>query len=373
MTRLAIIGPVPPFRSGIAQHTMMLARALAPHSDLLVASFTRQYPRWLFPGESDREEGASAGLGSRCQFVLDSLDPRTWRRTVAIVVEHRPDAVIIPWWTIFWGPCLRYLARSISTQGIPVHFFCHNVVDHEASRWKKVLTGWVLRSGDGFFVQSSAEELRLHTLAAMGPVTVHGHPVFEQFPPAHGPRDRRAALELLFFGFVRPYKGLDVLLQALAHLRDVDVMLTVAGEFWGGLDDTHQLIAELDLTNRVQVIPRYVSEIEVAELFARADAVVMPYLSATGSGVLGLAYRYGKPVIASRISGIEEHVVDGQTGILVAPGSTDELADALRSMDATRARAMAPAIEAVASGLTWESLAQAVLRQVAAGSTGPGS
>jgi glycosyltransferase involved in cell wall biosynthesis len=348
---------------------MMLAHALSQHSDLLVVSFTRQYPRWLFPGESDREEGVSAGLGSRCQFVLDSLDPRTWRRTANIVVEHLPDAVIIPWWTIFWAPCFRYLARSISSQGIPVHFFCHNVVDHEASGWKKALTGWVLRSGNGFFVQSSAEERRLRALVARGPVTVHGHPVFGQFPSAPGPRERRAALELLFFGFVRPYKGLDVLLHALARLEDADFMLTVAGEFWGGLDDVRRQISELDLGNRVQVIPRYVSEIEAAELFARADAVVMPYLSATGSGVLGLAYRYGKPVIASRISGIEEHIVDGKTGILVRPGSVDELASALRSIDATRARAMASAIEAVASGLTWESLAAVVLRQVAAGST----
>jgi glycosyltransferase involved in cell wall biosynthesis len=363
--RIAIIGPLPPFRSGIAQHTMMLARALRARSELLVASFTRQYPRWLFPGATDRESGPAVAAEPGVRYLLDSLDPRTWSRTADWVVAHRPVAVVIPWWTIFWAPCAGYIALRLRRRGIPVHFLCHNVVDHEAAAWKRAVTRRVLRLGQGYFVQSEAEERRLRELGIAGPVTVHGHPVFGQFPAASDPLPRRAALELLFFGIVRPYKGLDVLLEAIGRRPHPDLKLTVAGEFWNGYEAVLRDIERLGLGDCVEVIPRYVDEPEAARLFSRADAVVMPYRHATGSGVLGLAYRYGKPVIASRLSGIEEHVLEGETGLLVRPGSAEELARSIGTLDAQRAAAMAPAISRLAASLTWESLADAVLRQVA--------
>jgi glycosyltransferase involved in cell wall biosynthesis len=221
-----------------------------------------------------------------------------------------------------------------------------------------------LRLGQGYFVQSEAEEQCLRELAVEGPVTVHGHPVFGQFPAVTNQLPRRAALELLFFGIVRPYKGLDVLLEAMGRRPHPDLKLTVAGEFWSGLEATLREIERLGLGDCVEVIPRYVDEHEAARLFARADAVVMPYRHATGSGVLGLAYRYGKPVIASRLPGIEEHVREGETGILVRAGSAEELARSIGTLDAQSAAAMAPAIAKLAASLTWESLADAVLMQI---------
>jgi glycosyltransferase involved in cell wall biosynthesis len=365
VTRLAIIGPLPPFRSGVAQHTMMLAGALAPTCELQLISFSRQYPAWLFPGESDRGGAAALMEHMECQYLLDSLNPLTWRRTIEVVADHRPDTVIIPWWTIFWAPCFFYLAGSLAQHGIPVFFLCHNVLDHEASGWKRALTRSVLRRGAGFLVQSESEQRRLQELVPGARSVVHPHPVFRQFPLPSAELPRRAALELLFFGIVRPYKGLDVLLRAVALLPDRDVVLTVAGEFWGRLDATRDLIDELGLAGRVELVPRYLSESEAAALFTRADAIVMPYLSATGSGVLGLAYHYGKPVIASRIAGLEELVIDGRTGLLASPGSAEGLAEVLGTLSADTARAMRPAIEEFAGRLTWESLARATISHVA--------
>lgn len=363
--RLAVIGPIPPFRSGIAEHTHLLASELEKRCHLLIVSYLRQYPAWLYPGQSERGDRRADLIHSRCHFVLDPFRPRTWRQTVDLIAKHEPEAVIIPWWTIYWAPCISVVARGLRRNGISVDFFCHNVLDHEKAAWKRAITSRVLRLGDGYFVQSPFERDRLLSLKTQGRITVHPHPVFNHYPAATLRQPRRAKLELLFFGLVRPYKGLDVLLRALAQIPDIDVRLTVAGEFWGGLKATRSLIASLGISDRVELIPRYVSEAEAASYFSRADVVVMPYRSATGSGVLGLAYHYGKPVVASRLPGIEELVLDGDTGILVEPDSADRLAGALRSMDSARASAMAPAIAAHAATLTWSSLADAVVGHVA--------
>jgi glycosyltransferase involved in cell wall biosynthesis len=365
--RLALVGPLPPFRSGIAQHMMMLSRALEDAADLLLLSFTRQYPKWLFPGESDVDPDATPLDAPHVRYMIDSLNPLTWARAATAIFHHRPDAVVIPWWTIYWAPCFLYLSRRLGARGIPVYFFCHNVIDHEAARWKRALTAAVLCGGDGFFTQSEAERARLHALVPGARVAVHPHPIYTQFPKPSQALPRRATREFLFFGFVRPYKGLDILLRALAVLPDRDVMLTVAGEFWGKPDTTRALIDELGIVDQVELIARYVSETEAANLFHRADALIMPYRSATGSGVLGLAYNYGKPVIASAVPGLAEVVREGETGFLVEPESPEGLALALAAMSADRARAMAPAIAASAAGLTWESLAETVLHQINGG------
>lgn len=363
--RIALVGPLPPFRSGIAQHTMMLASALSERSTLLVISMTRQYPRWLFPGQSDVDPDGQRIETSHIRYLIDSLNPLTWERAFRALAEHGPRAVIIPWWTVYWAPCVLYLARRLKRAGIPVQFLCHNVVDHEAAGWKRLLTRAVLRQGSAFLAQSNGERELLQGLVPGRQVAVHPHPIFTQFPQPARDLPRRAGREFLFFGLVRPYKGLDILLRALAVMEDQDVMLTVAGEFWQPLPPILALIDELGISSRVELIPHYIGEQDAAALFHRADAVVMPYRSASGSGVLGLAYHYRKPVIASRISGLSELVLEGVTGDLVAPETAEALADALMGMTAGRARSMSPGIAEYAKHLSWDSLADMVLSQIA--------
>jgi glycosyltransferase involved in cell wall biosynthesis len=346
---------------------MMLSRVLRGLADLLVVSFTRQYPKWLFPGESDVDPDARMIAAPDVRYLVDSLNPLTWQRALAAIVRYRPDAVIIPWWTVYWAPCFLYLSRRLRAHGLPVYFFCHNVIDHEAAWWKRALTGAVLRGGDGFFAQSEAQRAQLQALTPGGRIAIHPHPIYTQFPAASATLPRRAGLELLFFGFVRRYKGLDILLRALALLPDRDMHLTVAGEFWEKPDTIRALIARLGIANRVELIPHYVSEAEAANLFARTDTLVMPYRGATGSGVLGLAYHYGKPVIASNVPGLSEVVRTGETGLLAEPGSPEALARCLTEMTAERARAMAPAIAAFAAALSWEALAEVMVGSIVGG------
>jgi glycosyltransferase involved in cell wall biosynthesis len=359
--RMGLIGPTLPYRSGIAQHTTMLHRALRSKTELTTLSFTRQYPGWLFPGESDRDPFHEGHREPGVEYLIDSLDPRTWARAVKRLRQAEVEAVVVPWWTVYFAPCFSYFKAAFRRQGLPLVFLCHNVIEHEAALYKTLLSKLVLSGARGYCVQSRAEAGKLTRMLPRARVLVHPHPLYDQFPPAQQELPRRANLELLFFGIVRPYKGLDVLLEAMALLERKDVQLSVVGEFWRDKEPTLKRIAELDIDGRVEVVPRFVSEQEAADYFARADAIVLPYRSASGTGIIPMAYHYGKPVIATRIGGLEDAVSDGKTGFLVDPESPRALAAAIDRVSGAELRALRPQIDAFKASMTWEGLADVLI------------
>jgi glycosyltransferase involved in cell wall biosynthesis len=263
------------------------------------------------------------------------------------------------WWTVYWTFCFRYIAGRLRTAGIPVVLLCHNVIEHESSVWKRHLTLSVFRQAQRFIVHTKEDERNLKQTLPGAQITVHPHPVYNQFPAPTVKLDRRADLELLFYGFVRPYKGLNILLDALALVQTEDIFLTVAGEFWSGERETTEKIRALNLENRVDLRPCYQTDMETAQLFDRADCVVLPYRSATGSGVVTIAYHYNTPVIVTRTGGLPDVVDEGLTGFIVEPESTSSLADGIR-----RAIGFRPPPEnfsAVKDRMSWHSLARAII------------
>jgi glycosyltransferase involved in cell wall biosynthesis len=362
MTSLAVIGPVLPYRGGIAQHTTMLCRALTNRCQTRIYSFSRQYPKWLFPGESDRDPSFIDHREPSTDYCLDAINPLSWKKLATRLSAERPDAVLIPWWTFFLGPCFRFLAGQMRKAGIPVIFLCHNVMDHEASAWKNAVTRAVLRQGSGFVVHTRTEREMLLQMLSTSRVTVHPMPFFDQFPSPTEQLLRRTTHELLFFGFVRQYKGLDILFQALSRLGRNDVILTVAGEFWGGDTPYRRLAHDLGIERLVDFQPRYHTDQEAARLFARADIVVLPYRNATGSGVVPVACHYGKPVIASRVGGLPDAVIDGATGILVPAEDPDGLARAIETALASDWPGLESGLRELRRRLSWNSLATDVLR-----------
>lgn len=362
--RMALVGPVLPFRGGIAQHTTMLHRALRSKSQLLSISFKRQYPVWLFPGESDRDPAYEGHSEDGVDYCIDSLNPLTWRMAVKAIVAHRPQAVVIPWWTIYWAPCFYYLARAIRSSGIKLVFFCHNVVEHESASWKQWLSKKVLGQATSFVVHTREDEANLKALIPDASVTVNPHPIYEQFPQATGTLNRRAGVELLFFGFVRPYKGLDVLIDAMALLKGKDVFLSIVGEFWEGQEAIEERILEYGIEDQIELIPRYVDENETAEYFTRADVVVLPYRSATGSGVVPLAYHYNKPVIVTRVGGLPDVVVDGETGFVIPANDEKRLARTIGDLSSGDVSVMEENIRRYKKGFTWEGLSMKILESI---------
>jgi glycosyltransferase involved in cell wall biosynthesis len=359
--KLGLIGPILPYRSGIAQHTTMLHRALQNRAELATLSFSRQYPAWLFPGETDRDPFRVDYSEPGVEYVIDSIDPRTWRCAVERLVSAEAEALILPWWTVFFVPLLAYLKRACTRRRIGVVFMCHNIVEHEAARYKVALSRMALSDARGYCLQSQSEADKLKGLLPEARISVHPHPLYDQFPPAKRRLVRHAPLELLFFGIVRPYKGLDVLLEAMALLERRDVHLSVVGEFWHDKDALLKRMNVLGLSDRIEVVPRYVSDQEAADYFTRADAVVLPYRSATGTGIIPMAYHYGKPVLATRIGGLRDVVLEGKTGLLVAPKSPQALAEAIERMNHADLLAMRPHIESFKSTMTWDSLATSLL------------
>ncbi|TDB94522.1 glycosyltransferase family 4 protein [Actinomadura sp. 7K534] len=322
--RIAIVGPAFPYKGGGAHHTTELAHRLAAAGhDVVIESWRAQYPGFLYPGQqtiSDPEGEPFPGTRRR----LDWRRPDGWWRTgrglrsCDLVVLAVLSPVQVPSYLgILAG--LRRGARTVA--------LCHNVLPHERKRYDEPLMKRLLRRVDGVLVHSD-EQARLADGLTGRPVRVAEMPAHLPVAAAVAPGDVKVRRRLLFFGIVRPYKGLDVLLHALAKGPD-DVGLTVAGEFWGGLDETRELIRSLDLASRVELRPGYVPAADVPGLFAAADALVLPYRTATASQNVWMAYEHGLPVIATDVGGFAGQVRDGVDGLICEPGDAASLADAL--------------------------------------------
>jgi glycosyltransferase involved in cell wall biosynthesis len=358
---LGLVGPVLPFRSGIARYTTQLHRALAARDRVTLVTFRRLYPGWLFPGRSCLEPGHENHVEPGARPVLDSLNPATWLQAARILKSPRPDAVLITWWTFFLAPCLTVLSARLKRAGIPTVFICHNVEDHESAAWKRALSRRTLATSSRFLTHSRADAETLRRLFPNARIATLPLPVFDLTPPPKTRLPRRGRLELLFFGLVRPYKGLDTLVGAMERLQDTDVWLTIAGEWW--LKDA-ALRSRISRLRRVELIDRFLPDTEAADRFARADAVVLPYRQATGAGVIALAYRYGKPVLATRVGGLPDVVEEGATGFLVPPDDPDALAAAIRRLPDTLPLP-ADRFATVTGRMTFEGMARC-LRELAA-------
>ena len=224
---LALIGSLLPYRGGVAQHTTMLHRALIKKTKLVTVSFKRQYPNWLYPGKSNYEPNYDKEYREQgAYYIIDPLNPFSWIRAGNLIKNNNSKLAIIPWWTIFWAPCIVFMAQYFKKKGIKILFLCHNILCHEKAFWKSKLTKNVLSHGDYFLVDNTKNAGILSSLLPDANVLIHPMPAFNNFPPAKKTLPRRSRLELLFFGFVRPYKGVDLLLEAIHFLKDKDIFLT---------------------------------------------------------------------------------------------------------------------------------------------------
>lgn len=325
-----LIGSLLPFRGGVAQHTTMLHRALIEKTKLVTVSFKRQYPNWIYPGKSNFEPDYNKEYREKgVHYILDPLNPFSWIRAGNLIKNNNTKLAIIPWWTIFWAPCFVFIAQYLKKNGIKILFLCHNILCHENAFWKLGLTRKVLSLGDHFLVDNTKNAEILSLLLPDANISIHPMPSFHNFPPAKKLLPRRSKLELLFFGFVRPYKGVDMLLEAMHFLKDRDLFLTIAGEWWISDKKSKEFIEKKQLSPKIEIVNRYLRAEEVSEYFSRADVIILPYKDASGTGVIPLAYHYGKPVIATNVGGLPELVEDKISGLLIPPNDSIALAGAI--------------------------------------------
>jgi glycosyltransferase involved in cell wall biosynthesis len=337
--QIAVLGLSHPFRGGIAHYSTLLVRELRRHHPVRFLTLRRQYPRFLFPGQSQYDDSAAA-IAEENEPVIDPINPLTWLRTAFTLWRGGHDLVIVQWWHPFFGLAFGTIINLLSlVSRARICVLCHNVLPHEGSLLDRWLTGYAFWRATHFLVHSEQDKANLLALAPTAPVTKTRHPTYAVFG-ADGLCDKAAArrrlgLEvdraiLLFFGLVRPYKGLEYLLQAMPLvLRDVDCVLLVVGEFYEPKARYTHLIDDLRLRERVELVDRYVKNEEVSLYFRSADVVVLPYVDATQSGVVQIAFGLEVPVITTDVGGLPEIVEDGCTGFVVASRSAEQLAEAI--------------------------------------------
>jgi glycosyltransferase involved in cell wall biosynthesis len=338
MKAVALVGPVPPWRSGIADQTVRLARAMkklgvAP----VVFTYRRMYPRFLYPGISDFFEKRLGGFPDDidARAILDGLNPLSFFFSSKEIAATGASLVLIPWWTAYWAPHILLLFAGLSraSPAVTKVLLCHNVYDHEGGPLKKALTRSVLRRADRLAAQNRREQALLASEFRDKPVALVPHP---SEPRAVLPERETARARLglppdapvfLFSGILRPYKGWELLLEAFARVRREFplALLVFAGEPWGEAER----LPGSDMPRGVRLELRYMSEDERAQWFAASDAVVCPYRHATGSGIAADALAFGRPVIGTRVDGLVDVVEDGVSGLLVPPGDAAVLADAM--------------------------------------------
>ncbi len=338
MKKCVIIAPAYPLRGGIASSTERLAYELQDHGyTVTIYTFKLQYPAILFPGKTQySEDPPPENLNIKVE--VNSINPLNWWRVGRAISRQRPDLVVTRFWIPFMGPSLgtilRLIGRNNQTKRIAI---VDNMIPHERRPGDRSLSRYFIGSVDAFIVMSKAVGEQIRLFDQQRPISVVPHPIYDNYGELVS---REAALTelgldpayryLLFFGFIRDYKGLDLLLEAMAdpRIRALPLRLIVAGEYYGGEDNYKRQIDRLGIREQLVLHTRFISNEAVRFYFCASDLVVQPYKTATQSGISQLAYFFEKPMVATAVGGLPEIIAHGEAGYVV-PVDPAPIADAI--------------------------------------------
>ena len=321
--RIAVLSSFYPLRGGIAQFNAHIVAELGKSHTVKAFNFKRQYPGLLFPGKTQYVTPDDEADPVESEALLDTVRPSTWVRTARAIRAWKPDLLILRYWMSWFAPSLGWIARHAGCKVIAI---LDNVIPHEPHAFDKPLTRYFLDGCDGFVTMSPSVTDELLSLRKDARFVELFHPLYDHFGERL-PREEAEDLlglshgkkNLLFFGLIRDYKGLDILLEAFRDLPD-DYQLVVAGEPYGSFDKYREIIESLPGKDRVHVFPDYIRDSEVKRYFSVADVTVLPYRSATQSGISAISYHFGVPMIVTDTGGLKATVGDRGTG-LVAPSA----------------------------------------------------
>jgi len=331
--KITFLGPAYPYRGGLAAFNERLARQLVSEcKDVDIRTFTLQYPRFLFPGKTQYTNGP-APEGIRIIRELNAVNPFNWISKGFKIRKERPDILLVRYWMPFLAPALGTVSRiARSNRYTAIVAVVDNVIPHEKRIGDSFLTKFFMKSIDGAVVLSDAVQIEVEGFRNDIPVAVAPHPVFDIYGKKLTRNEALSQLNLdpeysylLFFGFIRNYKGLDLLLRAFAdkRLRERKIKLLVAGEFYEDDKPYRKIVKDSGIDEDVVFIDRFINDTEVSAFFSAADLVVQPYRSATQSGVTQIAYHFDKPMIVTDVGGLKETVPHGKCGYVVLPDPGD--------------------------------------------------
>ena len=336
LKRIVVIGPVYPFKGGISHYTGLMVRALAKSYEVECISYSMQYPRILFKKEQ-RDYGNKTFEIKDTRFIINTANPFNWGKAAKQIRSCKPDLVIAQWWHPYFAPCYQGIFSRL--KGIPVFLICHNVLPHERFPMDRMLSKGTLKKAAGCIVHSGEDEADLRSMLPAMPYKRNMHPTYNAFRLKGMSREEaREELGLLpedkvllFFGLVRKYKGLKYLIEAAPEcVKNLDgVKICIVGDFGGAKEEYMSLIEVSGVKEHFVIRDGYVPDNEVEPYFAAADLCICPYISATQSGIVQIAFGFGLPVVATDVGGLREAVTDRSTGYIVPPEDPGALAKAI--------------------------------------------
>jgi D-inositol-3-phosphate glycosyltransferase len=365
------IGPAYPYRGGIASFNDRLAKQFyAEGHNIEIVTFSLQYPRFLFPGKTQYTDGP-APEDTIITRMINSINPFNWISTGLEIKKRKPDILLIRYWLPFMAPCFGTLARIVkSNRQTKVICIFDNVVPHERRKGDKILTKFFTGSIDGAIAMSQTVSDDLRTFSKNTPVKLSPHPLFDNYGPKVSREEALSALNLdsdnsymLFFGFIRAYKGLDLLITAFSdtRLRNRRLKLIIAGEFYE--DDTpyKELIKKYNIQDDIIIFDYFIKDSEVSLFFSVADIVVQPYKSATQSGVTQIAYQFEKPMLVTDVGGLREIVPEGKCGYVVKPEAKEITEAILDFYDNDRKAFFTEGVKLEKAKFSWDKMTASII------------
>lgn len=334
--KIAILSPFYPFRGGLAQLNARLYSELGKNNDVKAYTFTTLYPDFLFPGKTQFVTPGDTATVIDSKRVLSTVNPLSYIKTAREINKFLPDILIIPYWMSFFAPAYGSVCRLLNKK-IKIVSLVHNAISHERVFGERLLAKYFFKCCDAFIVMSDPVRKDLLSLCGDANVLQLPHPIYDHYKEKTGKHEACEQLgidaskkNLLFFGFIRDYKGLDLLIEATNYL-DESYQLIIAGESYGSFDKYTKLINQSSLKGNILVFEQYINDEMVTTLFSASDVLVLPYRSATQSGVVALAYQLETPMIATDVGALGEAVKQAQTGIVVENVSPKDIADGIIS------------------------------------------
>ena len=327
--KIAILSCFYPYRGGISQFNACLYDELRKEHVVRAFNFKRQYPEFLFPGKTQFVTEDDEAVPVESTSLLDTANPFTYISTYRAIRDWEPDVLIVRYWMSYFGPSLGYITRKMKKH-CKVISILDNVIPHEPHFFDEPLTKYFLKGSTGSVTLCEAVSKDLLNIQPDARYTVIQHPLYSHFGQKL-PREiaeERLGLEhgkknLLFFGLIRDYKGLDILLEAFRMLPGYDWQLIIAGEPYGSFDKYQKIIDTIPENERIRMSLKYIKDSEVTDYFSAADVAVLPYRSATQSGISSVAYHFEVPMIVTDVGGLKETIGDTGTG-LVSPEISPE-------------------------------------------------
>lgn len=328
-----IIGPAYPLRGGISESNQSLHECFKQEKgSSQIISYSLQYPKLLFPGKKQQIDSDCDNF-DRVRNMINTLNPFSWIKTARYIINEKPDYVIVRYWHPYFAICLSIICKFLQKKSIFIIAWIDNVNPHESVPFQKILTSYFLNQCDAFIVmsQSVKNDLLQYRQSLNKSIVISPHPIYNVFGDIISKKEARSKIGIsdsaiinndkyiLFFGLIRKYKGLDLLIDAMSSskIQDMNVKLIIAGEFYDSKSKYINKINHLQIGDNVLLYDSYIPNEEVVNYFCAADIVVQPYLSATQSGVSMVAYNFNKPLILTNVGGLSEYVNHNEDGYLV--------------------------------------------------------